>query len=171
MVLLSALVVSCTTDEQIKTTNAEVIMEEETDTLLVNLNSSNEYVRSAAAFKMAEIGHPDALEACIQTFNDAPSFAHLDRTPSSYGLILIGLKGLPRTAELMLSDDEMTRLRAFRVIEEVTSEYWKAKNPEDETQMLEEWKSWLDTIGLSYTDNLEKRSKSVELLKQWLSKN
>jgi hypothetical protein len=145
-------------------------MEEETDTLLVNLNSSNEYVRSAAAFKMAEIGHPVALEACIQTFNDAPSFAHLDCTPASYGLKLIGLKGLPRTVELMLSDDEMTRLRAFRVIEEVTSEHWKTKNPEDEAQMVEEWRSWWDTIGLSYTASQEERSKSVELLKQWLSK-
>jgi hypothetical protein len=133
------------------------------------LNSPKESIRSNAAVQLYKLNHPQAIEACIKTINDLPDINHLDQTPSLECLIEIGKDALPSLAVLMLSDNEMTRLRASRAIATITFKNI-LKNPDtkDKHAEHEEWKKWWSTIGLDYEAGSTEREKGVRRLLDWL---
>jgi len=81
------------------------------------LRDEDERVRAYAATGLARIGDPDALAAAIQTLNDAPDEAHLDMTPSVSALGGMGLSAVGALLNLLMDDDENSRLHAQRALE------------------------------------------------------
>ncbi len=165
--LLFTLMISCSDSYKKKVmTHYE---EDSTVQVYINqLKSEDEEVRSKAAFQLYKINHSYALEACIKTIDDNPDLLHLDYTPSVHCLIQIGKEALYPLTELMLSKNEMTRLRALRAIEQITLNLWKQESLGKELDM-EEWRVWWNEIDLDYESNEVNRIKSIEKLKAWIN--
>jgi hypothetical protein len=91
----------------------------EPDALRRALEDPDENVRADAAARLAELGDPGALEACLRTLDDGADPAHLDITPAVRALGRIGERALPALLEPLGADASMTRLHAQRAFESV----------------------------------------------------
>lgn len=60
------------------------------------------------------------IERLVTAINDKPDLLHGDRTPAVHALVEHGLEALPAVLPLLEHEDELTRLRAQRVLEGVT---------------------------------------------------
>jgi hypothetical protein len=110
----------------------------------------------------------------IERIDEDPDELHLDYTPAVHQLIAIGEAALEPALELMLSEDEMTRLHAQRVIEGVIltmlgfvfGRGWKEGNShENEARFRNLWSS-LGDLDFEGTD--EQRKHAVGLWRYWL---
>jgi HEAT repeat protein len=137
------------------------------------LQDENERVRAYAAAGLAQINHSDALNASLQTLNDAPDLLHADMTPAVLTLGQMGLKAVPPLLNLLMADDEITRLRAQRALETIVNrghgfEFGRGfPSPEKEAQARAEWKSNGD---YHYSADAATRAAAVEKWRDWLRK-
>src|SRR5260370_5343543 len=83
------------------------------------LGAKDEQVRAYSAQGLARIGDPQAQAAALQTLNDAADHLHADITPSVRTLSGMGLKAIPSLLDLLMAEDEMTRLHAQRALESI----------------------------------------------------
>jgi HEAT repeat protein len=83
------------------------------------LQDEDERVRAYAAVGLARTGEPDALAALLQTLNDAPDPLHGDMTPAVFALAEMGSSALPSLLDLLMDENEDTRLHAQRALEQI----------------------------------------------------
>ncbi len=134
------------------------------------IRDNNEQVRAYAAEGLVKIGSPNAMEACLQTLNDAADPLHADRTPSVAALANMGVKAAPFLLDLLLSQDEMTRLHSQRALELIlmirfgfrTGHGFSSQNGGDEFREM-----WRANGNYNYADDAAKRQFSVTQLRQW----
>jgi hypothetical protein len=121
----------------------------------------------------AKQSQEEQLDELVRTINDDPNPLHGDYTPSVDKLIKVGDVAIPRVLDLMLSDDEITRLRAQRVLEGITlAQYgfvcgqgWRDPKGEERYQAF-----WKSLGGLSWNAPREDRERAVKLWREWLAK-
>jgi HEAT repeat protein len=137
------------------------------------LGDVDERVRAYAARGLARIGDPGAQTACLATLNDAADELHLDMTPSVQALGEMGLKAAPALLELLLHDDEMTRLHAQRALELILSRRHGFRpgrgfpSRAAEEAMRAEWRANGD---YDYSAEPEARARAVERWREWLAR-
>jgi hypothetical protein len=114
----------------------------------------------------------DRIHQLYAQLNLNPDIAHSDYTPAVHELIRVGRPAVPRGLELMLSEDEDTRLRAQRVLEGVTlvehgfvfGQGWTRQDGEANFRRF-----WARLGELNYRAPPDKRAASVELWRAWLA--
>lgn len=132
------------------------------------LGDADERVRAYAAVGLARIGHPNALTACLQTLNDAPNEAHLDMTPAVQALGEMGISVVPALLDLLMNEDEFTRLHAQRVLELILNRrHGLGQEPEAEKQVEEEWQA---NGAYDYAADAATRAASVAKWRRWFEK-
>src|SRR6266566_2117311 len=135
------------------------------------LQDQDERVRAYAAEGLAHIDHQDALTACLHTLNDAPDEAHLDMTPAVRALGQMGMRAVPALLDLLMNEDEFTRLHAQRALEMILDQrhgFYPGQGfptPEAEEQARAEWK---DNGGYDYSADAATRAASVAKWQRWL---
>jgi HEAT repeat protein len=100
------------------------------DDFAAHVGDADAVIRGHAAHGLARLRDPRALDALIATLNDAASFSAYPMTLSTAGLIALGRGALPRLGPLLSSPDEMTRIRAYFVLEQIVTamgEDWPAR--------------------------------------------
>ena len=136
------------------------------------LADGDESVRAYAARGLAAIGDPQAQAAAIATLNDAADKLHADMTPSVHTLAGMGLNAVPAVLELLMSEDEMTRLHAQRVLERILAAQHGAKpgrgfpSTKAEQAMRSEWSA---NGNYDYSSAKDARRASVGKWRQWLA--
>jgi len=135
---------------------------------LADLNSADERVRARAAQALQQMGHAQALDACLQTLNDDPDPLHLDFTPAVWCLRQIGRPALPPLLDRLASDDRMTRMHALRAVEWITKSYFGFDGQAWQAGGLERWMQWWQTIGYDPEATAAKRLEAVNHLREWL---
>jgi hypothetical protein len=113
------------------------------------------------------------IDELARMINADPDVLHSDYTPAVNRLIAIGEPALPTALDLMLSEDEMTRLRAQRVIEGVTMRMHGFQFGQGWTsqQGSADWESLWNSLGdMDYQAPLEYRHRALKLWKDWLSR-
>jgi hypothetical protein len=106
----------------------------------------------------------------VRAIDDAPDKAHSDYTPAVHRLIEIGEPALPAVLPLLLGDDEVTRLRAQRVLEGVTMALcgfrpghgWHDGKGEDEWRAL-----WRRLGDLDWQASPARREAAVHKWRRW----
>jgi HEAT repeat protein len=137
------------------------------------LGDADERVRAYAAQGLVRIGDTGALAACLKTLNDAADELHLDMTPSVQALGEMGLKAAPALLELLLHDDEMTRLHAQRALELILSRRHGFRpgrgfpSRAAEEAMRAEWRANGD---YDYSAEPEARARAMERWREWLAR-
>ena len=126
------------------------------------LLAENEQVRAYAAQGLAHVGDPKAMAACLQTINDAADELHLDITPSVRALGQMGLRAVPSLLDLLMHDDEITRLHAQRALELIVA--WRATLKAAEEMRRE----WHENGDYDYSADAETRAISVTTWRKWL---
>jgi hypothetical protein len=114
---------------------------------------------------------PRVAALCARLEND-PDLLHNDYTPAVHELISIGRPAIPPALDLMLADNEDTRMHAQRVLEGVTArelgfvfgEGWKRPDGASEWRRF-----WARLGGLSYKAPPDQRAASVGLWRAWLA--
>jgi HEAT repeat protein len=135
------------------------------------LRDPNDRVRAYAAQGLARIGDPQATAAALQTLDDAADELHLDITPSVQTLGEMGLKVLPSLLDLLMDEDEMTRLHAQRAFDLILARRHGFvpgigfPSPEAAERMRDEWRANGD---YDYSAPARDRAVSVEKWRQWL---
>jgi HEAT repeat protein len=135
------------------------------------LGDPDERVRAYAAVGLARIGYPNAVMACLQTLNDAPDEAHLDMTPAVQALGEIGMSVVPALLDLLMNEDEFTRLHAQRALELILNRRHGFQPgqgfpiPEAEEQMRTEWQA---NGAYDYAADAATRAASVAKWRRWL---
>jgi HEAT repeat protein len=136
------------------------------------LHDKDERVRAYSAQGLARIGDPQAQAAILQTLNDAADQLHADITPSVLTLGGMGLKAVPSLLDLLMADDEMTRLHAQRALELILARRHGAApdsgfpSPKAEDDMRSEWSA---NGNYDYSAPASAREASVEKWRQWLA--
>ncbi|WP_041232942.1 HEAT repeat domain-containing protein [Cylindrospermum stagnale] len=133
---------------------------------LADLDSPDQYVRSQAAVKLQRMGHPQGLEACLRTLNDGEDELHLDYTPAVFCLAEIGKPALASLLDRLLDNDEITRLRAQRAVEGITTRL--LANGENESDVQVSWRKWWKEMGYSYDADPESRRAGLARLRAWM---
>lgn len=113
------------------------------------------------------------IDNLVRSLNADPDKAHSDYTPAVHKLIEIGEPALNAVLDLLLVEDEVTRLRAQRVIEGVTMQTYGFRFGLgwSNEQGSAEWQRLWEAMGnLDYKAPTESRIQSVQLWKQWLKK-
>jgi HEAT repeat protein len=137
------------------------------------LHDKDERVRAYASVGLSRIGDSDSLEAAIQTINDAPNQMHLDLTPSVFALGGMGLSAVTALLDLMMNDDENTRLHAQRALEMIVGRQHGFEighgfpTPDAEQQALAQWQA---NGNFDYAAPAEARGAAVEKWRDWLRK-
>jgi hypothetical protein len=113
----------------------------------------------------------EQLDELVRTINDNADPLHFSNTPSVRKLIEIGEPAIPRMLDLMLSEDEGTRLHALNVLSGVMSaKHGRGKygwpDTDSEQQFAAFWKSLGD---LQYDAPRKKRERAVKLWRAWLA--
>ena len=135
------------------------------------LGNQDKRVRAYAAVGLARIEHPDALTACLQTLNDAPSPLHADMTPAVLALGQMGMRVVPALLDLLMDDHEFTRLHAQRALEMILDQRHGFRpgqgfpTPEAEEEARAEWK---DNGGYDYSADAATRAAAVAKWQRWL---
>ena len=136
------------------------------------LQDNDDRVRAYAAVGLARIGHPDAVSACIRMINDTPDILHGDLTPCVTALAEMGLVAVPALLDLMMHEDEITRLHAQRALEMNLSRRHGFRggqgfpSPAAEQQARAEWQA---NGNYDYAADAAARQAAVEKWRQWLS--
>ncbi len=110
----------------------------------------------------------------IDRLDQNPDLLHVDYTPVVHRLIEIGAPALAPALDLMISADEMTRLRAQRVIEGVIlvergfvfGSGWSRGDARANDAAFREF--WHTLGNLQYERPLDERRHAVELWREWL---
>jgi HEAT repeat protein len=135
------------------------------------LLDEDERVRAYAAQGLARIRHPAALEASLNTLNDAPDKLHNDITPAVQTLGTMGLRAVPGLLNLLASDDRMTRLRAQRALEMIVDQRYGSQpgtgfpTLEAENDARADWR---EHGNYSFDAEPAARSAAIEALRRWL---
>jgi len=110
-------------------------------------------------------------QSLIRTINDDADILHSDYTPSVNRLIEIGMPSVDPVLELMLSDDEETRVHAQRVLTDITArQHGFTPGRGWSVRQQHEWRDfWIQLGALNWNDPIEKRRESVRLWREWLS--
>ena len=151
---------------------AQIAVPEAAEAFQHGLHDTDERVRAYAATGLARIAHDEALSACIRTLNDAPDEMHLDITPSVHALGEMGMRAVPPLLDLMLHDDEMTRLHAQRALELIISrrfgfqpgQGFPTKENEEQSRA-----TWLANGDYDYAADAANRAAAVEKWRHWLA--
>jgi HEAT repeat protein len=137
---------------------AEIADPSTADALFEATTDSNGEVRSRAAAALHRLGDERALQALVATLNDYPDVLHSPYTASMYPLMRGGEAVLPLIIPLLSSPDELTRQRAFLVLEAVVTALpetnwdqlrqslgnYDPTGPEAErNQAAQQWQDWL----------------------------
>jgi len=136
------------------------------------LRDKDERVRAYSAQGLARIADPQAQEAALQTLNDAADQLHGDITPSVRTLGGMGLKAMPPLLDLLMADEEMTRLHAQRALESILARQHGFvpgrgfPSPEAEEDMRSEWSA---NGTYDYSAPASARRASVEKWHRWLA--
>ncbi len=135
------------------------------------LLDKNEYVRAYAALGLMRIHHQDALSALLMTINDGPDISHLDITPSVSALSEFGSKAFLPLLELLMHDDEMTRLHAQRALELIMDKSQDFRPgqgfPSDEAEERAR-ALWAENGNYDYSADANSRSIAVKKLRELL---
>lgn len=143
------------------------------ETFMEELAHDDEQVRAYAAQGLVHLNHPSALEACLQTINDGADELHLDITPAVTALADMGLQAVPALLELMMSDDEATRLHAQRALELFIDKrhgFMASRgfpSPQHEQAARNEWKANGD---YDYLSDETTRTAAVGKWKEWFTR-
>lgn len=106
--------------------------------------------------------------------DENPDILHADYTPAVHELIAIGRPTIAPALDLMLSDNEFTRMHAQRVIEGVTLREHRFVFGQGWTRPTgaAEWKQFWTRLGdLNDRASAEARRASVAKWRVWLSDN
>jgi hypothetical protein len=113
------------------------------------------------------------IEQLVTRLNDHPDPLHGDRTPAVDALVRYGLPALPHVLPLLESGDDLTRLRAQRVLEGVSQEWVRERTPgrpltREDTH---EWNDlWRVNGGYDWQAPPRARSASVARWNAWLAR-
>ena len=137
---------------------------------LAELGDGDERVRAYAAQGLVGIGHPDAMQACLHTLNDAADELHLDRTPSVDALGRMGLESVPFLLDLLMNEEEMTRLHSHRALELVvmrchgfrSGQGFPTADAEEQARA-----AWQDNGNYDYAADETIRAAAVTRLRVW----
>jgi len=135
------------------------------------LSDEDERVRAYAAAGLSRINDPDALAAAIQTINDAPDEMHLDLTPSVFALAGMGLSAVTPLLDLLIADDENTRLHAQRALEMIVARrhgFEAGKGFPTEAARDDTEAEWQANGNYNYAAPAAERLASVEKWREWL---
>jgi len=150
---------------------SEIGAPESADAFKKGLSDEDERVRAYAAAGLARINDPDALAATIQTINDAPVLTHLDLTPSVYALAEMGLSAVTPLLDLLIDDDENTRLHAQRALEMIIARrhgFEAGKGFPTEAARQDTEAEWQANGNYNYAAPAAERLASVEKWREWL---
>ena len=89
---------------------------------------SSDEVRARAATALHRMGDPRSLAALVATLNDYPDELHNPYTASMYPLMNGGPEVLPNVVPLLMSDDLLTRERAFLIVKAVASRHFSGQS-------------------------------------------
>jgi HEAT repeat protein len=132
------------------------------DALFQATHDSNGEVRARAATALYRLRDERALPALVATLNDYPDILHNPYTASMYPLMQGGREVLPLVIPLLQSPDDLTRERAFLIVEAVVtklpqgqnwSELWRRLGSYDPAapqverdRSAEQWEEWLKQL-------------------------
>lgn len=136
------------------------------------LQDGNEKVRAYSAQGLFKINEPEAMQACLQTLNDAADELHNDRTPAVEALGGMGLKATPFLLDLLMSEDEMTRLHSQRALELIIMRHFGFQPGRGFQTKKEEEKAdkiWEEHGNYNYNADIITRKMSVSKLRQWFN--
>jgi HEAT repeat protein len=142
------------------------------EAFLAGVEDDDERARAYAAKGLARIGHPDAIAALLRTLNDAADELHLDRTPSVEALGESGPKTMPLLVDLLMDENEMTRLHSQRALELIVSGRYGFRpgrgfpSSEAAEKMRTQWQNNGD---YDYAANAQRRMKAVAKWRRWLA--
>jgi len=142
------------------------------EAFLAGLEDGDEHARAYAAKGLARIGHPDAMAALLRNLNDAADELHLDRTPSVEALGESGPKAMPLLVDLLMDENEMTRLHSQRALELILSRRYGFRpgqgfpSPAAANKMRVQWQNNGD---YDYAAEAPVRNESVAKWRRWLA--
>ncbi|MDX1812184.1 MAG: hypothetical protein R3240_09570 [Gammaproteobacteria bacterium] len=138
------------------------------------LNSKNEAIRALAAKGLVLINSSLAINACLQTINDAADFAHADMTPSVMLLADMEPNVLPQILPLLNDSSRMTRQHAQKVLELVTYKIFAEKHKPKPLSAVarQTWNAaWQENGAYHWDMEEEHRLSCIEKWKTWLEQN
>jgi hypothetical protein len=107
----------------------------------------------------------------IAAINDSPDPSHSDLTPAVHALVRIGLPALPAVLPLLESDNQLTRLRAQRVLERATRAWVRERTPEPPMTRRADY-AWMELWQRNGAYDWEappaERTAAVERWRRWL---
>jgi len=112
------------------------------------------------------------IERLVSTINEHPDHLHGDRTPAVDALVGHGLPALPHILPLLESDDELTRLRAQRVLEGVTRAWLRERagaRPMTRADTRAWQQLWEENGAYDWRGSPEARSDAVRCWLTWLA--
>lgn len=117
----------------------------------------------------SNVDRPDEVHALLERINADADMLHADHTPAGTRLVEIGEPAILPCLEIMASEDQMTRMRAERVLVEITRNLIRKEFPNASKQQLDaKWDQfWMSHGDLDFNSNLEKRAIAIESLKRW----
>lgn len=136
------------------------------------VEDSDANVRAYAARGLTRIGDPAAMAASLRTLNDGADELHLDMTPSVQSLGGMGLKVVPSLLDLLLEEDEMTRLHAQRALELILSRrqgFVAGKGFPSSAAEAEMRSEWAANGNYDYSNDTDSRAASVAKWHLWLA--
>ncbi len=157
---------------QVIYTLAQIKDERASETFIKALTDSNEQVRAYAAEGLANLNHPEALHACLQTIGDAADPLHLDQTPAVAALGKMGSKAVPYLLDLLLDEKEIKRLHAQRALEIIIMRHYNfrqgsgflTKEGAESARTV-----WTKHGNYAYNSGGDNRKKAVSKLRQWFN--
>jgi HEAT repeat protein len=162
---------ACESKEQVMFALAQIADPSAFSVFKTGINDRNEYVRAYSALGLMRIHHQDALCALLMTINDAPDISHLDITPSVSALSEFGSEAFLPLLELLMHNDEMTRLHAQRALELIVDKSHGFvpgqgfPSFEAEEQAREQW---VKNGNYDYSGDVNSRSIAVKKLREFL---
>ena len=139
--------------------------------LIQQLDDPDADVRSHAAITLHQMDHPAALNACLQTLNDGEDILHLDYTPSVRCLSEIGQPALLPLLDFLLDEDGLTRLRAQRAAEGITTQMFGFDGDNWPEDQLQAWRKWWQSLDYDSDAGPEARQAAVDRLQAWAEEN
>jgi hypothetical protein len=118
------------------------------------------------------LNHPKAIEACVQTLNDAPDILHSDITPSVSSLAEVGISAVPAILDLLTHDDQTTRLHAQRALEMIVSRHHGFRPGQGFPDSASEERArtdWQINGSYDYAADAADRTSSVAKWRTWLA--
>jgi hypothetical protein len=111
------------------------------------------------------------VDELIATLDDDCDPVHAHYSPSINALIDLGHPAIPRVLDLMLSPDELTRIRAQYILEQITGRDFGCRNGiwwshEDYSR----WEAFWKSLGnLQWYAPEDDRRRSIQMWRDWLA--